>query len=175
MGNLLPARYPTGMGPGGDFYPWVRGRVRKFTRYPCRGGHGYALPTPLLSLNASVGNTCFKCGETGHYANNCPQRSAQNTPVQSQQMRTGNKTPQNSNEQQNSAHGILNHINAQTEFGMSLSTLSPHQFYLIILKIFLYLSESRGRDSFKGVVLSHPKISKFQDVNRKENLTMILS
>jgi hypothetical protein len=174
MGNLLPARYPTGTGPGGDFYPWVRWRVRKFTRYPCRCGHGYALLAPLPSLNASFGNTCFKCGETGHYANNCPQRSAPNTPVQSQQMRTGNKIPQNSKGQKNSTHGRLNHINAQTEFGMFLSTLSPHQFYLISLKIFLYLSESRGRDSFKGLGLSHPEISKFQDV-KKENLTTIFS
>jgi hypothetical protein len=43
-----------------------------------------------------VGNTCFKCGETGHYANNCPQRSIQNTLVQSQLKRNGNQTPQSS-------------------------------------------------------------------------------
>jgi hypothetical protein len=44
MGNPLPARYPTSTGPGGDFYPWVRGWVRKFTRYPCQAGMGMLYP-----------------------------------------------------------------------------------------------------------------------------------
>jgi hypothetical protein len=65
-----------------------------------------------------VGNTCFKCGETGHYANNCPQRSVPNTPVQSQQTRNGNQTPQSSMGQQSSSRGRLNHINATTVLGM---------------------------------------------------------
>jgi hypothetical protein len=95
-----------------------------------------------------VRNTCFKCGETGHYANNCPQRSVQNTPVQSQQMRNGNKTPQSSKEQQNSARGRLNHVNARTVFGMFSINTTPHQFYPMVLKIFLSSSESQGRDSF---------------------------
>jgi hypothetical protein len=46
MGNPLPARYPAGTGTGKKFYPWARGRVRNFTRCPCRGGHGYALLAP---------------------------------------------------------------------------------------------------------------------------------
>jgi hypothetical protein len=65
-----------------------------------------------------VGNTCFKCGETGHYANNCPQRSVSNTLVQSQQMRNGNQTPQSSKGQQSSARGRLNHVNATTVLNM---------------------------------------------------------
>jgi hypothetical protein len=65
-----------------------------------------------------VGKTCFKCGETGHYANKCPQRSVPNTPVQSQQMRNGNRTPQSAKGQQSSARDRLNHINATTVLGM---------------------------------------------------------
>jgi hypothetical protein len=44
MGNPLPARYPTGTGPGGDFYPQVRGRLRKFTRYHVGAGIGMLYP-----------------------------------------------------------------------------------------------------------------------------------
>jgi hypothetical protein len=66
-----------------------------------------------------IGNTCFKSGETSHYANSCPQRSVPNTPVQNQQMRNGNQTTQRSKGQQSSAHGRLNHINATTVLGMS--------------------------------------------------------
>jgi hypothetical protein len=72
-----------------------------------------------------VGNTCFKCGETGHYANNCPQRSVPNTPVQSQQIRNGNKTPQSSKGQQNSARGRLNHVNARIVLGMFSISIVP--------------------------------------------------
>jgi hypothetical protein len=50
MGNPLPTRYPAGTGTGKKVYPWARGRVRNFSRCPCRGGHGYALPAPLPSL-----------------------------------------------------------------------------------------------------------------------------
>jgi hypothetical protein len=46
MGNPLPAPYLAGTGTGKKFYPWARGRVRNFTRCPCRGGHGYVLPAP---------------------------------------------------------------------------------------------------------------------------------
>jgi hypothetical protein len=75
-----------------------------------------------------VGNTCFKCGETSHYANNCPQRSVRNTPVQSQHMRDGNRTPQSSKGQQNSACGRLNHVNARTVFALFSINTTPHQF-----------------------------------------------
>jgi hypothetical protein len=40
-------------------------------------------PTGTLVRNNTPaptgGNTCFKCGEAGHYANGCPKRNAQNT------------------------------------------------------------------------------------------------
>jgi hypothetical protein len=75
-------------------------------------------PVRPSAPSAPVGNACFKCGETGHYANHCPQRSVPNTPVQNQQMRNGNQTPQSSKGQQSSARGRLNHINATTVLGM---------------------------------------------------------
>jgi hypothetical protein len=40
--------------------------------------------TPVRNnATASVGgNTCFRCGEAGHYANRCPKGNGQNTPGQ---------------------------------------------------------------------------------------------
>jgi hypothetical protein len=75
-------------------------------------------PVRPSAPSAPVGNACFKCGETGHYANNCPRRSVPNTPVQNQQMRNENQTPQSSKGQQSSAHGRLNHTNATIVLGM---------------------------------------------------------
>jgi hypothetical protein len=75
-------------------------------------------PVRQSAPSTPVGNACFKCGETGHYANNCPQWSVPNTPVQNQQMRNGNQTLQRPKGQQNSARGRLNHINATTVLGM---------------------------------------------------------
>ena len=40
--------------------------------------------TPMRNSNPAPtgGNTCFKCGEPRHYANNCPKWNVQNTPGQ---------------------------------------------------------------------------------------------
>jgi hypothetical protein len=65
------------------------------------------------------GNTCFRCGETRHYANGCPKRNVQNTSnqfnnsgkrqtPQQQQPRNNNQTPQNY------VRGRVNHVVAET-------------------------------------------------------------
>jgi hypothetical protein len=62
-------------------------------------------------------NGCFKCGELGHYANNCPRRNHQ-TPQKSNNQRNDqnalargsakNKTPQNQ------SRGRVNHVTAES-------------------------------------------------------------
>jgi hypothetical protein len=44
--------------------------------------------TPAKFSGQSAGTTCYKCGETRHYANVCPQRIA-TTPVQNKQETPG--------------------------------------------------------------------------------------
>jgi hypothetical protein len=69
-------------------------------------------------------NGCFKCGELGHYANNCPRRNQQ-TPQKNSNQRTDqntlargsaqNKTPQNQ------SRGRVNHVIAESvpkDFGV---------------------------------------------------------
>ena len=63
--------------------------------------------------NPPAGNDCFKCGESGHYANACPKRNAQNSPAPAQQARNGNQPPQNHKGQQNYMRGRVNHMNAE--------------------------------------------------------------
>jgi hypothetical protein len=71
------------------------------------------------------GNTCFRCGETGHYANHCPKGNAQNTlgqfnnsgqrqTPQQQQPRNNNQTPQNNKGQQNYIREHVNHVVVET-------------------------------------------------------------
>jgi hypothetical protein len=46
--------------------------------------HGTPTGTPIRN-NATApasGNTCFRCGEAGHYANGCPKKNTQHTPGQ---------------------------------------------------------------------------------------------
>jgi hypothetical protein len=120
-------------------------------------------PVRPSAPSTPVGNACFKCGETGHYANNCPQRSVPNTPVQNQQMRNGNQTPQSSKGQQSSARGRLNHINATTVLGMFsinivLTSVLPYRSRNLSLSFRI----SRTRFLLRGVDLSHPEISNFR-------------
>jgi hypothetical protein len=64
-----------------------------------------------------AGNSCFKCGEVGHYANVYPKRYPLGTPMQNQQMqqmRNGNQTPQSNKGQQSQARGRVNHVSAET-------------------------------------------------------------
>jgi hypothetical protein len=64
-----------------------------------------------------TGNTCFKCGEVGHYANACLKRHPPGTPVQNQQMqkmRIGNQTPQSNNGNQSHSRGRVNHVSTET-------------------------------------------------------------
>jgi hypothetical protein len=89
--------------------------------------HNTPTGTPVRN-NTTVptgGNTCFRYGETGHYANRCPNKNAQNTPSQfnnsgqrqtpqQQQPRNNNQTPQNNKGQQNYVRGCVNHVAAET-------------------------------------------------------------
>jgi hypothetical protein len=64
-----------------------------------------------------VGKSWYKCGEVGHYVNNCPKRTAPNNPVQNQQMQqmsNGNQTPQSNKGQQSQARGRVNHVSTET-------------------------------------------------------------
>jgi hypothetical protein len=62
-------------------------------------------------------------------------------------MRSGNQTPQSNKGQQSQGCGRVNHVSTETAqespqvvLGMFLSTLFPHQYYLILeLPIRLYL------------------------------------
>jgi hypothetical protein len=112
------------------------------------------------------GNTCFRCGEAGHYANRCPKGNGQNTPgqfnnsgqrqtPQQQQPRNNNQTPQSNKGQQNFVRGRINHVAAETAqeaqdvvFSMFLVNSALHQFYLI--------PEHRIHSSLLSTLLSTP-------------------
>jgi hypothetical protein len=57
--------------------------------------HGSTVNTPAKNNNATSPvqlNGCFKCGELGHYANNCPRRNPQ-TPQKNNNQRNDQNTP----------------------------------------------------------------------------------
>jgi hypothetical protein len=62
-------------------------------------------------------NGCFKCGELGHYANNCPRRNQQ-TPQKNSNKRTDQNTPARGSAQnktpQNQSRGRVNHVTAES-------------------------------------------------------------
>jgi hypothetical protein len=67
--------------------------------------------------HSPAGNTCFKCGEVGHYANACAKRQPPGTPVQNQQMqhmRSGIQTPQSNKGQQSQGRGRMKHVSTET-------------------------------------------------------------
>jgi hypothetical protein len=80
-------------------------------------------------------NSCYHCGEVGHYANNYPKRRAPNTPVQNQQMqqmRNWNQTPQSNKGPQSYSRGKVAHVsveaaqeNPQVVLGMFLVNSIP--------------------------------------------------
>jgi hypothetical protein len=74
--------------------------------------------THAKSNNASVQpNGCFKCGELGHYANNCPRRNQQ-TPQKNSGQRMNQNTPARGSAQnktsQNQNRGRVNHVIAES-------------------------------------------------------------
>jgi hypothetical protein len=74
--------------------------------------------TQARSNNAPVQpNGCFKCGELGHYANNCPRRNQQ-TPQKSNNQRNDQNTPARGSAQnktpQNQSRGRVNHVTAES-------------------------------------------------------------
>ena len=88
---------------------------------------GYATGAPVRTNNPVTPvqpNGCFKCGELGHYANNCPKRnvrppqnqrnSGQRQTPQQQQPRNSNQTPLGSKGQQNCVRGKVNHVATET-------------------------------------------------------------
>jgi hypothetical protein len=97
------------------------------------------------------GNTCFRCGEAGHYANACPKKNTQHTPgqfnnsgqrqtpqQQQQQPRNNMQTPQSNKGQQNYVRRRVNHVVAETAqeaqdvvFGMFLVNSAPASVCLI--------------------------------------------
>jgi hypothetical protein len=60
---------------------------------------------------------CFKCGEIGHYANNCPKRNPQ-TPQRNYSQRVDQNTPARGTAQnktpQNQSKGRINHVTTET-------------------------------------------------------------
>jgi hypothetical protein len=77
-----------------------------------------AVNTQARSNNAPVQpNGCFKCGELGHYANNCP-RHNQQTPQKSNNQRNDQNTPACGSAQnkapQNQSRGRVNHVTAES-------------------------------------------------------------
>ena len=98
-------------------------------------------------MKTSAPNTpvkgCFHYGETGHFANNCPKKAAQNNSgqfnnngqrqnQQQQQPRNGNQNQQANRGQQNYARGRVNHVTAESAqeaqdvvIGMNLVNSAP--------------------------------------------------
>ena len=73
--------------------------------------------TPQKTPGPSGGNNCYKCGGTGHFSRQCPQRSA--TPQTPQQPIRGGTSGQASGTRgsQQFASGKINHVSADTVQG----------------------------------------------------------
>jgi hypothetical protein len=107
----------------------------------------HTLGAPVRNTTPVHPNDCFKCGELGHYANNCPKRGMQ-TPQKdngqrfgqpSSQMRHGSANSQINKGQRNYVRGKVNHVTAEQAQDVLvlcwvrfLSTLCLQRFYLIL-------------------------------------------
>jgi hypothetical protein len=76
--------------------------------------------TPAKNNNTTTPvqpNGCFKCGELGHYANNCPRRNQQ-TPQKNSNQRTDQNTPARGSAQnktpQNQSRGRFDHVTTES-------------------------------------------------------------
>jgi hypothetical protein len=100
-------------------------------------------------------NGCFKCGEVGHYANNCPKHNMQ-TPQnqknsrqrpgqQSSQAHNGTPNSQGNKGQQNYMRGRVNDVTAETAQEASNVVLS---MFLVNSEFASVLFDSRVSNSF---------------------------
>jgi hypothetical protein len=70
-------------------------------------------PTGPVAPNTSTNRACFKCGQSGHYANYCPNRAAYTTsaPMKQGQASAGKSQPLSVN------RGQANHVEVEAEPG----------------------------------------------------------
>jgi hypothetical protein len=106
---------------------------------------GSAMNTPAKNNSTTTlvqPNGCVKCGDLGHYANNCTRRNQQ-TPQRNNNQRTDQNTPARGSAKnktpQNQSKGRLNHVTAESVpedadvvYVCFLLTPYMHQFYLIL-------------------------------------------
>jgi hypothetical protein len=58
----------------------ARGSFGQLTQ-PTQAPPQESTPAGPIAPNAPTNRSCFKCGQTGHYANYCPNRAAYTTPA----------------------------------------------------------------------------------------------
>jgi hypothetical protein len=70
-------------------------------------------PVGTIAPNTSTNRSCFKCGQSGHYANYCPNRAAYTTPapIKQGQASGGKSQPLSIN------RGQVNHAEVEAEPG----------------------------------------------------------
>jgi hypothetical protein len=120
--------------------------------------------TQAKSNNAPVQpNGCFKCGELGHYANNCPRRNQQ-TPQKSNNQRNDQNNPARGSAQnktpQNQSRGRVNHVTAESVskdadvvYGMFIINSIPASVLFDSIASHSFITESFVE---KHNILKHP-------------------